>query len=137
MTLLVLTGWLTATQTGDDKELKQLEGTYEMVSGDENGQKLPEKVVKASSLVMAGNKHTVKVGNETIIGTHKINSSKTPKEMDATDTEGPLKGKTYVGIYKLEKDIFTVYFSAPGKDRPKDFTTKTGPGEILHVWKKK
>ena len=139
MLSLVFAGWLVAAQPGDDadKELKSLEGVYVMVSGVAKGEQLPEKVVKAASLTVEGNKHTVKVGDDTIIGTHKVAPTKTPKEMDCTDTEGPHKGKTYLGIYKVEKGELTVYFALSGKDRPKEFTAKAGPDEILEVWKKK
>ena len=139
LAVLVFGLLIAANSSGGDAktELKKLEGVYVMVSGGMNGEKLPENVVKGATLTVEGNKHTVKVGDDTIIDTHKLDPTKTPKEMDSTDTEGPLKGMTYLGIYKLEKGIFTVYFSPPGKDRPKDFATKTGPGEILHVWKKK
>jgi uncharacterized protein (TIGR03067 family) len=77
------------------------------------------------------------VGEDTIVGTHKVDPTKKPKEIDAMDTEGPYKGKTVLGIYKLEKGEFTVCFAPPGKDRPKEFSTKSGTGELLHVWKKK
>jgi uncharacterized protein (TIGR03067 family) len=127
----------TAAQDGAEKELKNLEGVYVMVSGQANGEKLPETIVKSAMLTVKGNKHTVKVGDDTIIGTHKLAPTKTPKEIDSADTEGPLQGQTYLGIYKLEKGVFTVYFAPPGKDRPKGFAKKTNPGEILHVWKKK
>ena len=52
------------------------------------------------------------------------------------DTEGPFKGKTTLGIYKLEGDEFTVCFAPPDKDRPKEFTTKSGTGVLVHVWKR-
>ena len=136
---LIFGGWLIAAEAQDDaeKELKKLEGNYVLVSGEANGEKLPETIVKAATLTVEGNKHTVKIGDDTIIGTHKLAPTKKPKEIDSTDTEGPLTGKTYLGIYKLEKGIFTVYFAPPDMDRPKEFGTKTVPGELLHVWKKK
>jgi uncharacterized protein (TIGR03067 family) len=90
-----------------------------------------------SRFTVEGNKQTVLVGDDTIIGTHRLDSTKTPKEIDSTDTEWPLKGKPYLGIYKLESGVWTVCFAAPGKDRPKEFTTKSGTGERKHVWKKK
>ena len=40
-------------------------------------------------------------------------------------------------IYKIEKDVWTVCFALPGKERPKAFSTKSGTGEFIHVWKKK
>jgi uncharacterized protein (TIGR03067 family) len=113
-----------------------LEGTFVLVSGERKGQALSKEVLQAGSLVIEGDKHTVKVGDETITGIHKLSPGKTPKEIDASDTEGPNKGLT-LGIYKFEKGEFTVCFAAPGKDRPKEFTSKSGTGDFVHVWKKK
>lgn len=136
--LLALTvGLLIAAAAKDDgKELKKLDGTYVMVSGEDKGEKLPEKIVKSAKLTIEGDKHTVHVGEETIIGTHKLAPTKKPKEIDAMDTEGPFKGKTTLGIYKLEGDEFTVCFAPPDKDRPKEFTSKSGTGAFVHVWKR-
>jgi uncharacterized protein (TIGR03067 family) len=136
---LIFCGLLIAAEAQDDaeKELKKLSGVYVMVSGEANGEKLPEKIVKASTLTLKGNKYTVKLGDDTFSGNQKVAPTKTPKEIDATDTDGANKGKTMLGIYKLEKGVFTVYFASPGKDRPKEFAAKTNPGELIHVWKKK
>ena len=136
--LLVLVGGFLVAADAPKDELKKLEGTWTMESGEQKGEKLSSQVVKNAKLTIVGDKHTVKVGKDTIIGTHKVNPAKKPAEIDATDTEGPYKkGKTTLGIYKLEGDQFTVCFAPPGKDRPKEFTTKSGTGELLHIWKKK
>jgi len=58
-----------------------------------------------------------------------------PKAIDRKDTAGMFKGKTALGIYKLEKGEFTICFAAPGKERPTEFTTKSGTGVFLYVWK--
>lgn len=134
---LLCGGSLIAAEAKDDAELKSLKGDYVMVSGEAKGEKLPAKTVKTATLTIEGDKHTVKVGDDTIIGTHKLAPTKKPKEIEASDTEGPFKGKTTLGIYKFEDGVFTVCFAPPGKDRPKEFTTKSGTGELLHVWKKK
>ena len=129
--LVVAVGLLIAATSfgGDAKtELKKLEGTWSMVSGEAKGEKLPESTIKSAKLTIVGDKHTVKVGEDTIIGTHKLDPTKKPKAIDAMDIEGPFKGKTTFGIYKVEKGVFTVCFAPPGKDRPKEFTTKSGTG---------
>ena len=139
--LIVLTVGLligAAAPKDDDakKELKKLEGTWVMVSGEEKGKKLPDDTVKNAKLTMKGDKHTVQVGEDTFVGTHKVDPAKTPKQIDAIDTEGPFKGKTSLGIYKLEGDKFTVCFAPPDKERPKEFSTKSGTGQFIHVWKR-
>ena len=50
---------------------------------------------------------------------------------------GPEKGKTYPGIVKVERDLQTVCFAPPGKQRPTAFESKPGSGNLLQVWKRK
>ena len=121
-----------AAQEGAKNELKKLEGTWVMVAGEEKGEKVPEKRLKIATMTIVGDKHTVKVGEESFVGTHKLDPTKNPKEIDSLN-----QGKAMFGIYKLEKGEFTVCFAPPGKERPKEFTTKSGSGEFLHVWKQK
>jgi uncharacterized protein (TIGR03067 family) len=116
--------------------LKKFEGTWEMASGERDGKPVSADVVKTARLVVQGNRHTVKVGDDTMVGTHKLDPTTTPKAIDATDTEGPFKGKTIRGIYELTDDVFRVCFAPPDKERPKEFTTKSGTGTLLHSWKR-
>ncbi len=70
--LLVAVGLMIGADAPKDdaakKELKKLEGSYVMISGEEKGDKLPETTVKNAKLIIDGDKRTVKVGDETIIG---------------------------------------------------------------------
>jgi uncharacterized protein (TIGR03067 family) len=137
--LLLTVGLLIGADAPKDdaanKELKKLEGSYVMISGEEKGDKLPETTVKNAKLTIEGDKCTVKVGDETVVGIHKLDPTKKPKAIDRKDTAGMFKGKTALGIYKLEKGEFTICFAAPGKERPTEFTTKSGTGVFLYVWK--
>jgi uncharacterized protein (TIGR03067 family) len=133
--LALVAGFLIAAD--DPKEdLKKLEGTWTMVSGEKDGKPVPEQTIKIAKLVIKGDQHDVKIGNDAYQGTHKIDPSKKPKTIDATDTEGPFKGKTVYGIYESDGDTFKVCFAKPGDERPKEFNTKAGTGHIMHVWKK-
>jgi uncharacterized protein (TIGR03067 family) len=136
-TLLVLAvGLLIAADAKDDatkKELKKLSGTYVMVSGESKAEKLSEERIKEAKLVMDGDKYSANFGGDTVKGTLKIDPTKAPKEIDATDGEG----QTMLGIYKFEKGQFTVCFAPLGKERPKEFSIKVGTGDFIHVWKKK
>jgi uncharacterized protein (TIGR03067 family) len=123
---------------GEDakKELKKLEGTWAMVSGEKAGKPLPEPTLTNAWLVIKGEQHTVQVGDDAFVGTHRLDPTKKPKAIDSTDAEGQFKGKTYLGIYEVDGDQFKVCFAEPGKERPQAFTTKSGTGHILHVWKR-
>jgi uncharacterized protein (TIGR03067 family) len=136
--LLVLgVGLLVAADAKDDdaakKELKKLAGTYVMVSGESKAEKLSEDRIKDTTMKIDGAKYTANFGGDAVTGTLKLDPTKTPKEIDATDSEG----KTILGIYKFKKGQFTVCFAPPGKERPREFTVKTGTGNFIHGWKKK
>ena len=68
-----------------------------MVSGEKDGKSLPEQTIKTAKLVIKGDQHDFRIGDETFKGTLKVDPSKKPKTIDATDTEGPFKGKTLYG----------------------------------------
>lgn len=134
--LVVSVGLLLAAQSGGgdaSSDSKKLQGTWKMVSGEKDGKEIPEDVIKSARLVIKGDKHYVKVGEELFVGTHKLDATTKPKSIDAMDTEGPGKGKTMLGIYEIKGDEFKVCFGEPDSPRPKKFTSKNG---FIHVWKR-
>ena len=135
--LLLPVGLLIAADTKNDdaskKELKKLSGSYVMVSGESRAEKLSEERIKGTKMIIQGDKYTATFGGDPVMGTLKVDPTKTPKEIDATDSGR----KTILGIYKFEKGQFTVCFAPPDKERPKEFSIKVGTGDFIHVWKKK
>src|SRR5690349_15928285 len=125
--LVMIVGLLIAADKEEaaKEDLKKMTGTWTMVSGAEDGKQLPKKTVKAAMLRIKGEEHTVKVGDDTMKGTHKLDPTKKPRTIDVQDTEGPSKDKTLRGIYQFKDDEFSVCFAAPGKERPSEFTTKS------------
>ena len=113
-----------------------IEGTWKMIGGEQNGQDEPPEDVQRSTLEIAGNQHTVTVGDAVLKGTHELDTSQTPMTIDSSDTAGPFEGMSLKGIFTLEGDVFTVCFAAPDAPRPMEFTTKDGKATILHVWKR-
>jgi uncharacterized protein (TIGR03067 family) len=139
--LLVLAAGLVvaADARSDDaakKDSKALEGAWVLASGVDDGKKLTDEALKGARLTVEGDKHTVKEGDTTYRGTHKLDPATKPKSIDITDSEGPFKGKTVLGIYELDGDEFRICYAPPGKDRPKDFSAKAGTGHRSHVWKR-
>jgi uncharacterized protein (TIGR03067 family) len=118
------------------KEMEKLAGTWVLVSGEDDGKKLSAEAIKNARLTFAGDRHTVTVGETTFKGTHKLDPTKRPRTIDITDTEGPFKGKTVLGVYELDGDQFRICYAPPGKDRPRDFSARAGTGHRSHVWKR-
>lgn len=140
--LLTLSGIAGCSSAKDDKkatgdDAQKAAGTWTLVSGETEGAPLPEKEVANAKLTIVGDKYTVKLGDASEKkGTQKLDSAKTPKHIDAQDTEGPTVGKN-LGIYEFTADgDFRVCFAATGKERPTEFVTKPGSGHFMHLWRR-
>src|SRR5436305_3969164 len=119
------------------KERAKLEGEWTMVSGEIDGQPMPDAFVKTGKRVAKGNETTVTIGGNVFLkATYTIDPAKKPKTIDYTMTDGPTKGKMQYGIYELDNDTLRFCFASPGKDRPTEFTAKAGEGRTLSVWKR-
>ena len=126
---------------GDDdavkKEMAQLEGEWTMVSGSADGQSLPDDLVKDAKRVAKNGETTVTIGGELYFkAKFTIDPTKKPKSIDYVMNEGPTKGKTQLGIYKLDGDTVEFCFAGPGDDRPTEFSSKPGSKKTSSVWKR-
>ena len=108
-----------------------------MVSGSADGQPMPEEMRKQMKRVCKGDETTTTMGRQVFMKAKVIiDPSRKPKTIDYQMNEGFTKGKTQLGIYELDGDTFKSCFSAPGEERPKDFTTQPGDHRTLSVWKR-
>jgi uncharacterized protein (TIGR03067 family) len=124
-----------------DKELKKLQGTWVMVSGEVDGKKVGDEHVNRSKIVYDGNKGqlvTPHQSGETIVfDIIKFDPTKTPKEMHFARRNGPAAGKTIVGVYEFDgDDLYKFAFDPAGLVTIKEFVTKEGTGHIRHSWKR-
>ncbi len=138
--LLLAVSMLIAADAKEDakKDIEKMQGTLLLVSGERDGQKFTAEEIKQSKLIIKGDtfsipKSTVGTSQE---GTFKIDPNKRPKQIDSTAGSGPDKGKISLGIYELDDDTQKFCFAPPGKDRPKEFSSKPGSGHLLQVWKR-
>lgn len=139
--LLVAFGFLGCQPASKDTknasdDMKKVSGTWTLVSGEMNGKPLPEPDVKNAKLTIVGDKYTVDLGGLGVKkGTQKLDSTKTPKQIDAQDAEGPTVGKN-LGIYEFTANgDFRVCFASTGKERPTEFVSTPDNGQFIHVWR--
>jgi uncharacterized protein (TIGR03067 family) len=117
------------------KEVKQLQGTWQMVSHQVDGK--PDEALKGAVRVVKGRRFTIRKGDKVLrAGRMKLDPSKEPKWIDVTFTRGPEKGKTRRGIYTLEGDTQKICYGELDGKRPKEFVSKPGTGHRLVVFKR-
>lgn len=128
---------ISVAQARDDKTDSQaLQGSWAVASAEMAGNAFPEQLIKTMSLTMKEGRYTVMVGQAKDEGTAKINSSKSPKTMEITGTDGPNKGKTLLAIYKIDGDSLTICYDLSGKEYPSEFKTKPDTRLFLVEYKK-
>jgi uncharacterized protein (TIGR03067 family) len=113
------------------KELKALEGNWQLKRQEGGGSLTPKPVVERLRIVIEDGEMSWYIGNPASNQTAdlKVDPTKTPKTIDAEITKGSAKDKIMLGIYKLDKDTLEICWGAPGSEkRPAKFTTRPGVG---------
>jgi uncharacterized protein (TIGR03067 family) len=123
----------------DDKadlgmEFKNFHGVWTFESVEASGKKAPADQLKGVTVTFAGDKYTVKKGDEVIqVGAQKLDPSKSPKAIDVNVTEGLNKGAVMLGIYEFDRDTVKVCFDEEGKKRPTEFKGPAGSATFVNV----
>jgi uncharacterized protein (TIGR03067 family) len=118
------------------KDHEKLQGTWITYSLVNDGKILVDpatpKKGPATMLVYDGNNWIIKVGAKTVAnGIFKIDTTKTPKEIDILDESGMRNEKTKLGIYEIDGDTYKYCLAPAGKPRPTEFASKDGSGHSL------
>jgi uncharacterized protein (TIGR03067 family) len=124
-----------------DPDLAKLQGTWATVSLVNDGKTLVDEKNPpkgpATKLAYEGDKWLIKVDGKTVAsGVFKIDSTKSPKEIDIYDESGKKNDKTILGLYEIDGDTYKFCVAPVGKPRPTKFTSEAGSGNSLGVSKR-
>jgi uncharacterized protein (TIGR03067 family) len=118
-------------------ERQKLQGTWAAVSGETDGQPVPEDSVKQVRVIIKGDEIHFKPNRTENKVTFTLDPTKKPKLMSGTAQDGPDKGKTVPMIYELDGDRLKLCFDTKaGEKQPTEFATKPGSGLLLFVLKR-
>jgi uncharacterized protein (TIGR03067 family) len=119
-------------------DLDRLQGTWVLVAMQREGEEVPAEDLKGSTAVYEGNHIILRDGDRVRRrGLVTLDPSRKPKAINTWDQDGPYEDQTVPGIYELDGDTLRLCFSRPGSERPKEFNTRTRPGVLFCVYKRK
>lgn len=104
----------------DEKALKELEGTYKLALAERDGKSADKELTDKAVVTIKGDVFELAMGDDKKVAKLKVGGDLKQLTVDLSPTDGPEKGKTFAGIYKVEKGEVTLAFSEKG-DRPKEF----------------
>jgi uncharacterized protein (TIGR03067 family) len=109
----------------DDKSLKELEGTYKMIFAEKDGKLAAKEVIETTTVQFKGDEFImVFSADDKKVAKIKVTPDAKLSTIDLTPQDGAEKGKTFLGIYKIEKGELTLAFNEKGGDRPKEFKSE-------------
>jgi uncharacterized protein (TIGR03067 family) len=117
----------------DAGDYRAFEGTWRFISLRIGGKDVPAAAFKDARLICKGRDFTYIDVEGPSHGTFSLGQNQSPKTIETVFTDGPNKGQTLIGIYELEGDTYRVCMSLSGKDRPKEFDSKSGSGHVYEV----
>jgi uncharacterized protein (TIGR03067 family) len=116
----------------NDKE--KLQGEWQAVEVEGRGERAPAELSKRFRILFKGEGIVLTTPQEESKGEFKIDSRKSPKQIDIVPLDGPLAGKTIAGIYSLDKEMLMICLPDAAKapdQRPQAFKTGEGNGQFL------
>src|SRR5437764_1295876 len=124
-------------ETTVEEELRRLQGSWQVETQEENGDKLAADDVKGRSILFGKDTFFIRHDNKVVqIGMLKLNPSKTPRTVNAVIMSGDKKGDIMQGIYALDGDSLKICLDTEGQERPKEFKTAPKSGHLLYVLKR-
>jgi uncharacterized protein (TIGR03067 family) len=121
------------------KELAELQGDWKVIGLETDRRKATADEVKGMRWTfqgarVRGHDPNGEEGDVGDVGEIRLDPTKDPGHFDLVAPDGPFKGKTLPGIYKLENRRLTVCLrdgKALDKGRPTEFTADAGSGQAV------
>jgi uncharacterized protein (TIGR03067 family) len=116
-----------------DQDLDRLQGTWQVVDTEYDGNRLAEEARKYS-WEFRGDKYTIKhQGNFTERWAVQLNSGTNPKTINSTHD---IVGKQFKGIYEVTNDTLKVCYDLTGNGRPDSFKATKGSRRVCYYFKR-
>ena len=122
---------------GGKTDKQRLQGAWRVTSSELDEEKGPAEATERLTYTFKGDTLTIapaEPGSNSEF-TVALDPAKKPKTIDMKITKGPGKGKTLLGIYKVEEDGLLICFGE--KPRPIEFASKAKSSVALVLLKRK
>ena len=104
----------------DDKGLKELEGTYKIIHAEKDGKAAEKALIDTVTVTIKGDEFVMSFSaDDKKVSKIKVTPDAKTPTIELVPQDGLDKGKTFPGIYKLDKTELTLAFSEKG-ERPKE-----------------
>ena len=132
-TSLLLAFALTVT-AADKSEVHSQDGVWKPIGAILGGAKLSKQSLDAITVrISASNYEVTVIGeNESDRGTRTLDDTASPRRITLVSTNGPNKGKTFLGIYEMKNaNSLRVCYDLSGTEFPKEFKAPKGTSLYL------
>lgn len=119
-------------------DIKQLQGTWEVVEFTANGKVIPEEGRQGMKFEVTDATMRISARGRDSSFQIQLNPSATPKTIDYTPQDGPFKNKINYGIYELQGDELKLCMHNKDADKPPmSFKSAEGDNLALFVLRRK
>jgi uncharacterized protein (TIGR03067 family) len=120
---------LTRTSPPTPSELPKLAGTWTIVSGERNGERIPDERIAGLRVTITADAINVfdRENKPFIVARYKLDTSRTPNWIDMSLVDGPNRGQAAHGMVTMDSaEQARLIYSVGEKGRPDEFRTHTG-----------
>lgn len=137
--LLSTLSWCGAgTEVAVSKDLKALQGTWQLDEMEVDGIKVEPAKLKGTTVTIKGNVYVSVAGKRKQEVTLRLDPTQDPKHLDMIFRSGPNKDKVHRGIYRILPDgRFQISRGLnPEQERPREFATWPGTSCFVATWRR-